>query len=124
MKTIDEISRLSAEDLERIALDESIPVPEELSGKVREAVAKADKAVARARRLRWTLPATGIAAAVAVLVTIGLTRNPEPKDTFDDPYLAYAEVEKVFSKISGAVAYGAEKVNESEQTLDKFSYWK
>ena len=124
MKTIDEITRLSAEDLEQISLDESIPVPEELSGKVQEAVAKADKAVVRARRLRWTLPATGIAAAVAVLVTIGLTRNPEPQDTFDDPYLAYAEVEKVFSRISGAVAYGAEKVNESEQTLDKFSYWK
>jgi hypothetical protein len=124
MKTIDEISRLSAEDLERISLDESIPVPEELSGKVREAVTKSDDAAIRAHRLRWTLPATGIAAAVAVLVTIGLTRNPEPQDTFDDPYLAYAEVEKVFSKISGAVAYGAEKVNESEQTLDKFSYWK
>ena len=124
MKSIDEITRLSAEDLERISLDESIPVPEELSGKVQEAIARADEAAVRARRLRWTLPATGIAAAVAILVTIGLTRDPEPKDTFDDPYLAYAEVEKVFSKISGAVAYGAEKVNETEQTLDKFAYWK
>ena len=124
MKTIDEITRLSAEDLERISLDESIPVPEELSGKVRGAVSRADEAATRTRRLRWTLPATGIAAAVAILVTVGLTRNPEPKDTFDDPYLAYAEVEKVFSRISGAVAYGAEKVNESEQTLEKYAYWK
>jgi hypothetical protein len=122
MKTIDEITRLSAEDLERISLDESIPVPEELSGKVREAVQAADR---QAQRRRWALPA-GIAAAVAALVAVGLTLtwNPEPKDTFDDPYLAYAEVEKVFSKISGAVAYGAEKVNESEQTLDKYAYWK
>ena len=124
MKTVDEITRLSAEDLERISLDTSIPVPEELSGKVQEAVAGADKAAARARTLRWALPASGIAAAVAVLVTIGLTREPEPKDTFDDPYLAYAEVEKVFSKISGTVAYGASKISESEQTLDKYSYWK
>ena len=124
MKTIDEITRLSAEDLERISLDESIPVPEELSGKVREAITQAGETAARTRRLRRALPATGIAAAVAILVTIGLTRDPEPKDTFDDPYLAYAEVEKVFSKISGAVAYGAEKVNETEQTLDKFAYWK
>ena len=122
MKTIDEITRLSAEDLERISLDESIPVPEELSGKVQEAVRAAG---AQANRRRWIIP-SGIAATVAVLVAVGitLTRNPEPKDTFDDPYLAYAEVEKVFSKISGAVAYGAEKVNESEQTLDKYSYWK
>ena len=117
MKSIDEITRLSAEDLERIALDESIPVPEELSGRVSATLARQ-----RSRSwARWAVPA---AAAAAVLVGIGLSREPQPKDTFDDPYLAYAEVEKVFSKISGAVAYGAEKVNESEQTLDKYSYWK
>ena len=123
MKSIDEIFRLSAEDLERISLDESIPVPEELSGKVQEALARAD-ANARTRRLRWILPSTGIAAAAAILLAVGLTRNPEPKDTCDDPYLAYAEVEKVFTKISGTVAYGAEKVSQSEQTLDKITYWK
>ena len=118
MKSIDEISRLSAEDLERISLDESIPVPEELSARVQAAGAQAN-------RRRWVLPA-GIAAAVATLLAVGLTltRNPEPMDTFDDPYLAYAEVEKVFAKISGTVAYGAEKVSQSEQTLDKLSYWK
>ena len=117
MKSIDEISRLNAEDLERISLDESIPVPEELSARVQAAVRKPAR--------RWVLPA-GIAAAVATLVAVGLTltRNPEPIDTFDDPYLAYAEVEKVFAKISGTVAYGAEKVSQSEQTLDKLSYWK
>ena len=114
MKTLDEMIRLSAEDLERISLDESIPVPEELSGKVQAAVR---------RPVRWMLPA-GIAAAVAVLVTIGLTWEPAPKDTFDDPYLAYAEVEKAFAKISGTVAYGADKIARSEETLDKLSYWK
>ncbi len=115
MKNIDEITPLTADDLERISLDESIPVPEELSRKVQQAV--------RGRTLRWAVP-TGVAAAIAVLLAVGLTRNPEPKDTFDDPYLAYAEVEKVFSKISGTVAYGADKISESEATLDKYSYWK
>ena len=114
MKTLDEMTRLSAEDLERISLDESIPVPEELSGKVQAAVR---------RPVRWMLPA-GIAAAVAVLVTIGLTREPAPKDTFDDPYLAYPEGDKAFAKISGTVAYGADKIARSEETLDKLSYWK
>ena len=123
MKTLDEMNRLTAEDLERISLDESIPVPEELSGKVQEAVRVA-AAGERSRRLNRVLPIAGIAAALAIVVTLSLTWNPEPKDTFDDPYLAYAEVEKVFSKISGAVSYGAEKVNESEQTLDKYAYWK
>ena len=122
MKSIDEISRLSAEDLERISLDESIPVPEELSGRVQEAVHAAG---AQANRRRWVLPA-GVAAAAVTLLAVGLTltRNPEPVDTFDEPYLAYAQVEAVFAKISGTVAYGAEKVSQSEQTLDKLSYWK
>ena len=117
MKSIDDITRLSAEDLERISLDENIPVPEELSARVQAAV--------RQPARRWALPAD-IAAAFATLLAVGLTlmRNPEPVDTFDDPYLAYAEVEKVFAKISGTVAYGAEKVSQSEQTLDKLSYWK
>ena len=116
MKTLDEMNRLTADDLERISLDESIPVPEELSARVQAAVRKP---------ARWVLPA-GVAAAIATLVAVGLTltRNPEPLDTFDDPYLAYAEVEKVFAKISGTVAYGAEKVSQSEQTLDKLTYWK
>ena len=119
MKSIDEITRLSAEDLERISLDESIPVPEELSGRVSATLARQ-----RSRsRARWAVPAAA-AAAVLVAVGIGLTRNPEPKDTFDDPYLAYAEVEKAFAKRSGTVAYGAEKIVQSEETLDKLSYWK
>lgn len=117
MKTLDEMTRLSAEDLERISLDESIPVPEELASRVQEAV--------RPRTRRWALPATGIAAAaVAVLVTIGLTREPAPKDTFDDPYLAYAAVEQALSRVSGHVNNAAAKVAESEAIIDKVNYWK
>ena len=118
MKTLDEMTRLSAGELERISLDESIPVPQELSARVRETV--------RRQPLRRLVPAAGIAAALAALVAVGvaLSREPAPKDTFDDPRLAYAEVEKVFAKISGTVAYGAEKISESEATLDKISYWK
>ena len=123
MRKLDEITRLRAADLERISLDERIPVPEELSGRVQEAVhtspASRSKAV-----LRRALPAVGIAAALAVVAAIGLTRDPEPADTFDDPYLAYAQVEAVFAKISGTVAYGAGKLEDTENRIDKISYWK
>ena len=123
MRKLDEIARLSAADLERISLDERIPVPEELSGRVQEAVhtlpASRSKAV-----LRRALPAVGIAAALAVVAAIGQTRDPEPADTFDDPYLAYAQVEAVFAKISGTVAYGAGKLEDTENRIDKISYWK
>ena len=133
MRKLDEISRLSADELERISLDERIPVPEELSGRVQDALQglKAPKEAgsirpgsAGSRFIRRTLPAVGIAAALAVVAAIGLTRDPEPADTFDDPYLAYAQVEAVFAKISGTVAYGAGKIEDTESRIDKISYWK
>ena len=123
MRKLDEIARLSAADLERISLDERIPVPEELSGRVQEAVHTSSASRSKAV-LRRALPAVGIAAALAVVAAIGLTRNPEPADTFDDPYLAYAQVEAVFAKISGTVAYGAGKLEDTENRIDKISYWK
>ena len=133
MKKFDEISRLSADDLDRISLDERIPVPEELSGRVQDALqglAAPEEAgsirpgSAGSRFIRRVLPAVGIAAALAVIATIGLNRDPEPADTFDDPYLAYAQVEAVFAKISGTVAYGAGKIEDTETRIDKISYWK
>lgn len=123
MRKLDEIARLSAADLERISLDERIPVPEELSGRVQEAVHTSSASRSKAV-LRRALPAVGIAAALAVVAAIGLTRDPEPADTFDDPYLAYAQVEAVFAKISGIVAYGAGKLEDTENRIDKISYWK
>ena len=110
MKNIDEITRLTADDLERISLDESIPVPEELSGKVQQAV--------RGRTLRWAVP-TGVAAAIAVLLAVGLTWNPEPKDTFDDPYLAYAQVEAAFRTISDKMSIGVEYAAEARDLSQK-----
>jgi len=123
MRKLDEITRLRAADLERISLDERIPVPEELSGRVQEAVHTSSASRSKAV-LRRALPAVGIAAALAVVAAIGLTRDPEPADTFDDPYLAYAQVEAVFAKISGTVAYGAGKLEDTENRIDKISYWK
>ncbi len=93
MKTIDQIQKLSTEDLLSIAGDGNVEVPAELDGRIRSAV------FSGTRRRTWILG--GIAAAVALLIGIGfsLHRN-QPKDTFDDPYLAYAELEKAFGLIS------------------------
>lgn len=117
MRKLDEISRLSASDLERISLDEKIPVPEELASRI-DSVTRS-----QSRHILWSIPAAAALAAL-VAVGIGLTRDPEPADTFDDPYLAYAQVEAVFAKISGTVAYGAGKIEDTETRIDKISYWK
>ena len=112
MKALDEITRLSAEDLERIGSDERIPVPVDLEVRL----------PGRHPEHAWR-----IAAAVALLIGVGVSAYlgyREPKDTFDDPYLAYAAVEKVLGKMSGTMQHGAAKVAESEAVIDKINYWK
>ena len=129
MKTLEEISRLSAEELEKISLDESIPVPKELSGRVQAAIGRKETDAiqsARSSSRKYGASIFAVAAAISLfaLGAVYLNRERNPKDTFDDPYLAYAEVEKVFAKISGTLAYGADKIYETEETLDKLNYWK
>ena len=129
MKTLEEISRLSADELEKISLDESIPVPEELSGRVQAAIGRKetdDIQSARSSSRKYGASIFAVAAAISLfaLGAVYLNRERNPKDTFDDPYLAYAEVEKAFAKISGTLAYGADKISETEETIDKLNYWK
>ena len=127
MKTLDEIRRLRAEDLERVALDDSIPVPAELSGRVQDAIGrKGTRSLAHTSARRYGASVFAVAASLT-LFALGawfLHQERTPKDTFDDPLLAYAEVEKAFAKIAGTVSYGASKISESESAIDKLNYWK
>jgi hypothetical protein len=112
MKSIQEISKLTAEDLQRIGADESIPVPEDLNVRLPQ----------RSSVRTWS-----IAAAAAVVIGLGWfgsSRLAQPKDTFDDPYLAYAAVEQALLKVSANVNAAADKVAESEQMFNKVNYWK
>lgn len=111
MKSIREIEQLTAADLQRIGADETIPVPEDLQVSL----------PARHPARLWS-----VAAAVAVLVGLGwwgLSR-PQPKDTFDDPYLAYAAVEQALQRVSGNMTAAADRVAQSEALIDKVNYWK
>ena len=127
MKDINEIERLTPEDLERIASDESVRVPADLKASL-EALAGAsellDEAPAassrRSRGLRawyWAVPVVAAALVAAVLVF-----RSQPKDTFSDPYLAYAEVQKAFGQISekgeAAAAIAGNAVPVMEKTED------
>lgn len=113
MKSIQEISKLSAEDLQRIGADESIPVPQDLNVRLPQH-----------RNVRvWS----SIAAAAVVVIGLGwfgFDRLSQPKDTFSDPYLAYAAVEQALMKVSKNVNTAADKVAESEAIINKVNYWK
>ena len=69
--------------------------------------------VVRFGRRAWALTA---AASIVIVGWIGfnISRGAQPKDTFDDPRLAYAEVERVLSSISSnmkATSRGMEKAD-------------
>ena len=111
MKDLREIEKLSLEDLRRIGDDGQIPVPEDWKVRLPE---------------RKVAP-VWIAAAAAVLVGVvwfGMNRQSGPKDTFDDPYLAYAAVEEALLKVSVPLNTAAAKVAEAETQIDRINYWK
>ena len=62
-----------------------------------------------------------IGTAITVIITglgISILSN-EPKDTFDNPYLAYAELEKAFAMMSDGMKKGLDMVETSESVIKK-----
>lgn len=111
------------EELRKMAMDESIKVPEGLEREVSEmvgAMAFLEEENPKAARA-WIRYAGSMAAAAVVLVAlgVGLRTYSEPKDTFEDPALAYAELERTFSYISGKMNAGVDIAMKAEPVLSK-----
>ena len=112
MKTLEEIENLSLEELERNALDAPVTVPDGLERRLRQALAARELAeAARPRPVRRLVPLAAVAAAAAAAVVLLPQRGP--KDSFDDPLLAYAEVEKAFQTISDKMSAGVDLAREA-----------
>lgn len=127
MKSIKDVENMSIEALETIADDNRIEVPENIRERIlgiaaAEAVLEKDGAEARenAKRILRFIPYTAAAAAAACLL-IFLAVPKEPEDTFDDPLLAYAELEKTFSYISSKMDMGLEIASAAEPVFEKTS---
>ena len=112
MKTLEEIENLSIEELEDLATREAAPVPDGLQERLRQTLAAREIAeAARPRPTRW-IPYASLAVAAAAAAVIALPQRG-PKDTFDDPRLAYAEVEKAFRTISDKMSTGVDIAREA-----------
>jgi hypothetical protein len=90
-----------------------IPEPSEnLEMRIRESIDNLDTKQKKTISFRWYYATAGIAA--ILMITFGLLfflkQNAEPKDTFSDPVLAYAETMKVLNNIS-------EKLNKGTKSL-------
>ena len=124
MKSIKEIENMSLEELIAVSSDEATAVPEgfaERIGKQVEAhkIAKdLENDADRVKTVRWI----GAAAAVTLLAgtALGVANwQKQPKDTFDDPYLAYAELEKAFATMSDSLQKGLAMAEKSEDIIDR-----
>ena len=122
MKRLEDLEKMDWQELETAALQEDISVPEGLEKRIAEKLTARTLAEAPAekktgRRILWTAVATAaVAAAVLALPTTG---SPEPKDTFDDPQLAYAQVEQVFQTIGQHMAQGLACADEAQALVEK-----
>ena len=124
MKSIKEIENMSLEELIAVSSDEATAVPEgfaERIGKHVEAhkIAKdLENDADRTRTVRWI----GAAAAVTLLAgtALGIVNwQNQPKDTFDDPYLAYAELQKAFSTMADCLQKGLAMADKSNDIIDR-----
>lgn len=113
MKSLKETENLSFEQLESIASDNGIRVPEDLQDSV-QATLVAKGLMRRERQFRPAVWIGSLATAAAVCTIAVLGINSEPKDSFETPEQAYAQLEQTFAYISSKVEKGYSVVNLSE----------
>ena len=126
MKRLEDIERLSMADLERIAADDSIKVPDTLkrdiaiTARALEMAGKEETpAKSRATRKWYSLYSYPAAAIAIIAVGLSLTFHGTPKDTFDDPQMAYIQMEQVFGFISEKMNSGMDIANTAEPVFEK-----
>ena len=124
MKSLKEIEDISLEQLDAVSQDEAIAVPEGFRQRLEaelDAQNKLETLKEEPRKIRL-VPVIGVAASVLLLIGIGLgiaRWQSEPKDTFTDPYLAYAELEKAFSTMSEGMNKALAMADKSETIIDR-----
>lgn len=121
-----EKENMSMTELEAIALDGSIAVPEKLRDDIRtELDTLAFLAETPAARPRRFVRFASIAASVALVAAIGFgidSFSSRPKDTFKDPQQAYAMLEASLSYISSKMEQGVDSItSETGAMLTKTS---
>ncbi len=128
MKNIKDLENMSLETLEAIAEDKSVEVPGDIRERILEiasagAIAEEESVMAmkNAKRMMRFIPYAAAVAAAAASLLILPAAPKEPEDTFDDPLLAYAELERTFSYISSKMDRGLEIASAAEPVFEKTS---
>lgn len=115
---------MDLEELEKIASDSSVPVPESLHRRVEDALTAACAVKSVPGRKAWRFALIPAAVAVAAALTVGLnyqSASRMPVDTFTDPQAAYAELERTFGYISSKINAGRDMTDAALSQVDKAS---
>ena len=124
MKRREDIERIDLEELEKIASDSSVPVPESLHRRVEDALTAACAVKSVPGRKAWRFALIPAAVAVAAALMVGLnyqSASRMPADTFTDSQAAYAELERTFGYISNKINAGREMTDAALSQVDKAS---
>lgn len=144
MKRIEDIEKLTLEDLERLSDDESVAVPRSLGESIENRILASEilrhDSQLRAASGNYGAPNLGnsrppmrlwkrivpvfAAAAVIAVVAIGLgihRSSVAPVDTFDSPEEAYAQVERTFAMIGSKVGKGKSIADAALPNMQKTS---
>ena len=122
MKRIEDIEIMEPEELESAALERGIAVPSGLEDRIKAALAAKSALQEQqqpAQSFRWVpYTAAAVAASIVLVAVLSVDRHT-PKDTFDNPYLAYKQVEATFGSISEKMSAGALLAGKAEEAADK-----
>lgn len=121
MKTIEEIENLSLEAMEKIASDSSLRSPEDLRERINDTLA-ASAMIEQHSNVPQKKRVIGISAAslaAAACMAGAIIWHSQPKDTFSDPMLAYAQLEHSFRYMQEKVGDGMEMTGEAGAAIEK-----
>lgn len=122
MKRIEDLEKMSLRELEMIADDKSIDVPKSMNGRIEAALLAESLNEDRrksSRSVRYGIGGAAVAAAAGLVLALNIPQ--QPKDTFDDPAMAYAELEKTFAYISDKMNMGVDIATDAAPAFDKAS---
>lgn len=128
-----DLENLSIEELETIAADESVKIPESLSAELNSTLGmlslleelKSDndaEELLRKHRQKRIIRIVSLAASLVLFTSVGIGVTnylDRPKDTCSDPYEAYAQLDQAFSLISCKVGKGTDIARGAEAVLDR-----
>lgn len=126
MKRIEDIEKLSIEELENLASQQEEAVPVELDGKIRSLltaqslVAESRSRKAQIKRFAF-VPALAASLAAVLIGVNSYDKLRTPADSFTSPQEAYSQVEEAFKMIGNKASKGKSLTDAALPRLDKTS---